>query len=107
MSPAVDWDEERGTLPWQFQFFTVQGGKLEVSSKSEATDLFGPLTSIRSLSDIEAAVQDIPKVDWMWIDLQLGYELAVEDPDLPRWDEDQVWASICQPWSGYLRLSGV
>jgi hypothetical protein len=105
ITPAVNWGEDRGSLPRQYQFFSIHDGNLRSGAKSDSTDLFGPLATIRLLSDIETAVQKIPQVDWMWIDLQIGYELAVEDTDLPVWDADEIWRFICQPWSDYLRLS--
>lgn len=90
---------------WDTIIFRTLGDSLDVESTDTASNLLTKIGESKNLKDLAGYVHEIPKVEWIWLDIFLGIMLgrspSVSDPDI--WDERQLWSNFLSKWIPWLK----
>lgn len=80
-------------------------GGLSPKDATTPGDLLTPLATADSFFGLGAAMESIPKLDWMWVDFHVGLclEFADDASDPNVWTPTDVWQRVCAPWLNWVR----
>lgn len=79
-------------------------GGLTCTEAKTPSNLLTPLTTTDSFFGLGAALESIPKLDWVWVDFHIGVCFgSIDDTESDVWTPTDVWRKACAPWLGWVR----
>jgi len=86
-------------LPRQRVYYTFNDSHLSlIPSSSDPERLIRAPSDCRTLADLAMKIKKIEKVDWIWVDVELGFVLKSNDGGNPEWHTETIWANACEPF---------
>ena len=106
LPPSQDgWDIHAAELPRDLYLFAGTEERLEILEEGERSagllTHFTPCTSVRSLGEAVAQIEDL---DWVWIDFLVGFRFRSTPEEEPEsWNAEKIWEVAVTPWLPWVR----
>lgn len=78
--------------------FRIRDASLDIECSREAKAELSPLNRAKTLQDLIRYIENIPSIDWSWIDFLMGVSLQYSKDDTGEWSASEVWHNALEPW---------
>ena len=105
MNPDTDFEERLARLPDQRTYYSFDSSRLSlIDEHSESASLIRA-SDCCALMEIALRINEAEDIDWMMINIEVGFLLAIGDDGGPRWSTDTIWSNACEPFLDWFRQS--
>lgn len=106
MNPDVDVEERLTTLPDQRVYFAFDASRLSLLDEYvDTSQVIADASECSTLTEMAERINDSDNVDWMMVNIEVGFLLTIGDDASSSWSLDAIWSNACKPFMDWFRPS--
>jgi hypothetical protein len=110
MKPPDPWKLDRdiyetlAALPRQHSYYSFDGSRLSLIRNDTCSEpLIATPSDCGTLAELAVKIKTIDRVDWVWVDVEVGFVLTIDDAGDPKWYTETIWSNACEPFLDWFR----